>query len=100
VFLLSGDPLSDSVILWTRYTPISPNVSVTIELRMAEVGTVNEVNLLNPTLNPQLRRASITVTEKTDFIAKIDVLGLKSNTKYVYAFSGKEMFIYPITTSI
>lgn len=45
-------------------------------------------DLLDPRKNPDLHRVSIKVTSETDFIAKIDVTGLKPNTKYIYAFSG------------
>lgn len=33
----SGDPLPNSVIIWTRYTPTSATATVEIEYRMAEV---------------------------------------------------------------
>jgi PhoD-like phosphatase, N-terminal domain len=85
-----GDPLSDSIILWTRYTPVLQNEVVTIELRMAPLNlSIAFQDLLNPEKNPQLRRATINITEASDFIAKIEVVGLESMTKYVYSFSGK-----------
>ena len=98
----SGDPLKDSVILWTRYTPLpqSSNDDVVLELRVAELPTtaptvdggddnVLEVeSLLDPNENTDLRRTKIIVNNATDFVAKIDVTGLQEGTDYVFAFSG------------
>lgn len=78
------------MILWTRYTPVSQNVTISIELRMAPLNvSIPTPDLLNPDKNPQLRRAMIDITQESDFIAKVEVVGLKSKTKYVYSFSGK-----------
>lgn len=43
-------------------------------------------SLLDPTRNPELKRGHVTVTKATDFIAKIDMTGLQSNTHYAYVF--------------
>lgn len=84
----SGDPLFDAVILWTRYTPISVDDEVLLEFRMAEIDPDLSVDdLLDPASNPSLRRGTVRVTSETDFVAKIDVTGLTSNTKYVYSFN-------------
>ena len=83
----SGDPLPDSVIVWTRYTPLNEDDSITLEFRMAEVNPDLEVDAhLDPSLNPDLKSTLVLVEASSDFIAKLDVKGLKSNTHYVYAF--------------
>jgi hypothetical protein len=84
----SGDPLPTAVIVWTRYTPTIPTAVITLELRMAAVDPAIPVNdHLDPTKNPNLKRAKIEVTSASDWIAKVDVTGLKPRTNYVYAFS-------------
>jgi hypothetical protein len=63
---------------------------VTLELRMAAVdSTLAPEDHLDPSKNPKLRRAFIKVTSETDFIAKVDVTDLPSNTNFVFAFLGK-----------
>ena len=85
-----GDPLPNAVIVWTRYTPVSATETVSLELRMAAVNaSLSSSELLDPTKNPNLRRAVVNVTQDSDFVAKIDVTGLPSKTKFVFAFSGK-----------
>jgi alkaline phosphatase D len=84
----SGDPLPDAVIVWTRYTPVSPTAVISLELRMAAVDPTIPLNdHLDPAKNPNLRRAKVEVTSTTDWTAKIDVSGLKARTNYVFAFS-------------
>lgn len=84
----SGDPLADAVIVWTRYTPVSAQDSIDLELRMAAVDPSLPVNdHLDPSKNTNLRRFVVTVTNETDFVAKLDVTGLNSNTAYVFAFT-------------
>lgn len=99
----SGDPTQDAVIIWTRYTPRAVDDEITLEFRMAAVQptdgddnnhnstTILENNefLLDPAKNPDLRRGLVKVTKATDFVAKIDVTGLQSNTHYVYVFTAK-----------
>jgi hypothetical protein len=63
---------------------------VTLELRMAAVdSTLAAEDHLDPSNNPNLRRAMIKVTSDTDFIAKVDVKDLPSNSDFVFAFLGK-----------
>ncbi|CAJ1966872.1 unnamed protein product [Cylindrotheca closterium] len=84
----SGDPLEDRVILWTKYTPISANETVFLELRMAEVTTTIPLeDHLDPDKNDYLWTKTIRAEPGTDYIAKIDVTGLDSNKHYVYAFT-------------
>lgn len=88
---VSGDPLLDAVVVWTRYTPMKVDEMVTLELRMAAVDSnlLAPEDHLDPSKNPNLRRAFIKVTSETDFIAKVDVTDLPSNTDFVFAFLGK-----------
>jgi alkaline phosphatase D len=84
----SGDPLPDAVILWTRYTPVAVTNNVTLELRISPIIPSLPVSShLDPALNPSLRRVRIEVTAASDWIAKVDVVGLPSGTNFVYAFS-------------
>ena len=73
----SGDPLSDRVIVWVRYTPDTLD-PVTLELRIAEVdSTIPFESHLDADSNDNIKVAKIEVGESSDFIAKIDVAGLK-----------------------
>lgn len=84
----SGDPLPNAVIVWTRYTPLTADANVTLELRMSPLVTGLDVSLhLDPTVNTELRRTKVIVTAQSDWVAKLDVTGLNSNTKYVFAFA-------------
>jgi alkaline phosphatase D len=86
----SGDPLPNAVILWTRYTPLVATDVVTLELRVATVSANSSLPLndhLDPTRNPSIKRVLIEVTNSSDWVAKVDVTGLPSRTKLVYAFS-------------
>ncbi|KAL7557103.1 hypothetical protein ACA910_002509 [Epithemia clementina (nom. ined.)] len=83
----SGDPTDQSVVLWTRYTPIAVEEVVTLEFRMAKVDPNLTLEYhLDPIQNPDLKRGLVTVTAATDFVAKLDVTGLESYTQYVYVF--------------
>lgn len=71
----SGDPLMDSVILWTRVT-LATVESVDV---IWEVATDREFkNLVN--------RDSSTVDEATDYTLKVDVKGLEAGNIYYYRF--------------
>jgi alkaline phosphatase D len=84
----SGDPLPNAVIVWTRFTPVNAGDKVDIELRMAKVdATIPFAAHLDPSSNPNLKRAVITVTGANDWVAKIDVTGLDSGSNYVFAFT-------------
>ncbi|KAJ1456377.1 PhoD-like phosphatase-domain-containing protein [Pelagophyceae sp. CCMP2097] len=84
----SGDPLPDAVVIWTRYTPAHADAVVRLEYRMAVVSPDEEDmdSLLDPESSPGLRCGIITVTAADDWVAKLDVTGLESGSKYVYAF--------------
>jgi len=83
----SGDPLPDAVIIWTRYTPRLATDEIDLEFRMAEIDpAIAMESLLDPSANPNMKRGVVRVVPNSDWIAKLDVTGLKSNTQYVYAF--------------
>ena len=83
----SGDPLPDAVVLWTKYTPVSSDDSVTLELRIAEIdSSVAQEDHLDPDKNSNLMVAQIEIDSSSDYIAKVDITGLKSNTHYLFAF--------------
>eukprot|EP00977_Amphora_coffeiformis_P022096 scaffold10436_cov107-Amphora_coffeaeformis.AAC.2 len=87
----SGDPLANAVVIWTRYTPVSADEQITLEFRMAAVDPNLELDEhLDPSKNPHVKRGLVKVDKETDFIAKIDVTGLRSNTHYVYVFMTTE----------
>ena len=85
----SGDPLPDSIILWTRYTPYNVSDEIPLEFRIAAIDLDSplDYNLLDPSNNPNLKRGTVVVTASSDWIAKIDVKGLPSSTHFVYAFT-------------
>ncbi len=70
----SGDPLSDSLIIWTRVTTNETEVDVAYE--------VSE----NSDFSELLHDGVETVTADTDYTLKIDVQNLLSNRKYYYRF--------------
>ena len=79
----SGDPLSDRVIVWVRYTPDTLD-PVTLELRIAEVdSSIPFESHLDTDANDSIKVAKVEVGESSDFIAKIDVSGLKVRLRTV-----------------
>lgn len=73
----SGDPLANSIIIWTRVTPDSIDTNpINVEWRMAtDTGMTNIV------------ASGITTTNfDKDYTVKIDVAGLESKTCYYYDF--------------
>ncbi|KAA1192015.1 alkaline phosphatase [Pseudohalioglobus sediminis] len=72
----SGDPLGDSVILWTRLTPERPGV----------VGVGWEV-ALDESFTEVVVSGSGTTTAEVDYTVKVDVQGLSADTHYYYRFS-------------
>jgi PhoD-like phosphatase, N-terminal domain/PhoD-like phosphatase len=93
----SGDPLPDAVILWTRYTPLTADANITLELRITPLVPGLETSAhLDPNANGELRRVAVIVTSASDWIAKIDVTQLSSNTNYVFAFADASNNVSPI----
>ncbi|UTF58668.1 alkaline phosphatase [Gilvimarinus sp. DA14] len=73
----SGDPLADSVILWTRVTP-SDSAAETVRLSW-EVAD-------NAEFNNVLAEGSGEAHISRDFTVKVDVRGLSPDTQYYYRF--------------
>ena len=72
----SGDPLSDRVIIWTRYTPDATGDPVTINWEMAtDTGFINVV-----------QNGNMTTQSERDWTVKVDVTGLAANMWYYYRF--------------
>jgi alkaline phosphatase D len=74
----SGDPMEDKVILWTRYTPDSGNV--TSKLVYWQMAT-------DPAFSNVVNYGKAYANESEDFTVKVDVCGLQPNTFYYYLFS-------------
>ena len=82
--IASGDPLTDSVILWTRVTPHlsrkAPRLTRFLRILVGwEVATDEKFKHV-------IRRGRTFVTKKTDFTLKVDVKGLKAGKTYYYRF--------------
>lgn len=72
----SGDPLPDSVIMWTRVTPTSSVQGVNLTLQIAEDAEF-ENNLV---------QQDLIALASNDYTVKIDFEGLNPNTEYYYRF--------------
>jgi alkaline phosphatase D len=71
----SGDPLPDSVILWTRVTA-NGSTSVDVEWSIAE----------DPALERKVGGGTVTTSADRDFTVKVDVKGLQPGRTYYYRF--------------
>lgn len=79
----SGDPLADSLIIWTRVTPIEQAVdSVEVNWEASTDADFTSV----------IRNGSTQLTSDTDFTLKVDLQGLEPNTRYYYRFSSNNTF--------
>eukprot|EP00965_Chrysotila_dentata_P186962 6171832-Pleurochrysis_carterae.AAC.1 len=76
----SGSPLSDAVVVWTRFTPQSAAAVVPVTLRMAKRGVAELGADTEITFTANAEAAN-------DWVIKIDVRGLEPGTDYVYAFT-------------
>jgi alkaline phosphatase D len=73
----SGDPLSNSVVLWTRVTPRASTRSVRVGWRvMTEASRI-------------VRSGAVATTSDRDFTVKIDVGGLEAGRPYLYEFDAE-----------
>lgn len=73
----SGDPLKDSVVLWTRITPKHPHKSVAVECEIAT----------DPQMRRVVRRFTGYTDAERDFTIKCDAYGLKAGQTYYYQFT-------------
>ncbi|MGO2130730.1 MAG: alkaline phosphatase D family protein [Pseudoalteromonas prydzensis] len=73
----SGDPLADSLILWTRVTPLDPTTtSIKVQWQAA-----TDPDFTNISHNGETH-----ISAATDFTLKVDLQGLNANTTYYYRF--------------
>lgn len=73
----SGDPLPDRVIIWTRVTPDTNQISaITVSWKIAA-----DTSMLNP-----VNSGVVTTDQNDDYTVKIDATGLLPNTFYFYQF--------------
>lgn len=72
----SGDPLADRVILWTRVSPDSAALPVTVTWRIATDASLHNV----------VNSGSVTTDATRDFTVKADAAGLQPATTYYYDF--------------
>ncbi|MEM9102324.1 MAG: alkaline phosphatase D family protein [Pseudomonadota bacterium] len=70
----SGDPLKDSVILWTRVTP-EQDANIMVSWEVHDMSTNELVN-----------SGSTLVTEATDYTLKVDAINLSAGKTYQYQF--------------
>lgn len=76
----SGDPLADSVILWTRATPETRVYKLPV---FWEIATDKEMQNI-------VDSGKSYATSQKDYTVKVDVTGLEPNTVYYYQFRAKE----------
>ncbi|MEM7738056.1 MAG: alkaline phosphatase D family protein, partial [Deinococcota bacterium] len=74
----SGDPLTDSILLWTRVTPDTATLEP-IEVIWEVASDANFDNLVN--------MDSGTTDVSRDYTLKVDVRGLAAGTRYYYRFT-------------
>ncbi|KAF7775030.1 alkaline phosphatase D [Pseudoalteromonas citrea] len=72
----SGDPLTESIILWTRVTPEQSISTINLTLQVAE----------DPEFTIAKINESVVALQKNDYTVKVDLAGLKANTHYYYRF--------------
>lgn len=76
----SGDPLTDRVILWTRVTPEGTPKSVNVSLEVSLDKTFENLEFNEP----------LAALAKNDYTIKVDLEGLKANTRYYYRFKAND----------
>ncbi|KAI8999480.1 alkaline phosphatase [Gaertneriomyces semiglobifer] len=71
----SGDPLADSVILWTKVTPTTPQpVSVNYQVSLTK------------DFAAIISQGTVLTSSEVDYTVKVDVSGLSPSTTYYYRF--------------
>lgn len=76
----SGDPLTNSIIIWTRLTP---------DKLLAELKLDYEVSKSN-TFDVLTHSGSLSTKKTEDYTVKIDLQNLEENTVYYYRFKSNE----------
>jgi alkaline phosphatase D len=87
--VMSGDPLADRVILWTRIT--IPDARGWDATQVADPQGIDEVSVgwvvaTDPDLRQVIRRGRVATDASRDWTVKVDVDGLPSATTLFYAF--------------
>ncbi|MBE0459036.1 alkaline phosphatase D family protein [Pseudoalteromonas prydzensis] len=72
----SGDPLADSLIIWTRITPLENVTSVNVVWQASKDANFTTIS----------HDGETQVSDATDFTLKVDLQGLDANTTYYYRF--------------
>lgn len=72
----SGDPLADSLIIWTRITPLENVTSVNVVWQASTDANFTTIS----------HDGETQVSDVTDFTLKVDLQGLDANTTYYYRF--------------
>src|SRR5215468_6495824 len=78
----SGDPGTDSVILWTRRPPVHDSTAKTLALEVAEDAEFRRV----------VASASAEVSQDTDWTCRVMAAGLKPGRVYWYRFTDEHGF--------
>lgn len=73
----SGDPLSNSLIVWTRVTPLDPTTT-SIKVQWQAATDADFSNIVHD--------GETNLSDATDFTLKVDLQGLDANTTYYYRF--------------
>jgi len=73
----SGDPLADKVIIWTRITPDSGDITAK---------TVNWIVATDTAFQNIIKTGTATTDNSKDYTIKVDVTGLNAATTYYYVF--------------
>ena len=82
----SGDPLADSVIIWTRITPSDTSAEAQVDWVVASDEAMTNV----------VASGSVYTDRNRDFTVKVDVTGLNADTVYYYQFAGKDGAVTPV----
>ena len=72
----SGDPLSTSLIIWTRVTPVFKEKKIRVNWRIASDSLMQNV----------LQKGIINTNLNRDFTVKVDINQLDKGTTYYYQF--------------
>ncbi|KAH6582587.1 hypothetical protein BASA60_001832 [Batrachochytrium salamandrivorans] len=94
----SGDPLDNSIILWSKISPPSHLLSNVFRVQYQLTPDVGDLGLLDQN-GPHLIQGLVSTEASIDFVVKVDVGGLSPNTKYIYRFKverddSKENVVY------
>ncbi|HYI46304.1 MAG TPA: alkaline phosphatase D family protein [Actinomycetota bacterium] len=84
--IASGDPLARGAIIWTRLTPSDDAMPGSGKGRPTDVKW--EV-AADPRFRDIVRKGELTTKPQSDHSAKVDITGLKPDTRYYYRFTAR-----------